>query len=312
MNDLQLLLCEYLAARRALGAKLELSGRLLKRFATFAAQHDTTVITNGLVLRWATEPGHAHPAQWAGRLGMVRRFARYANAVDPRHEVPPQGLLPHQYPRRRPYIYSDREIADLIAAARKLSGTTGLRPTTYATLLALFTVTGMRVHEVLHLDRNDVDLSHGVLTVRESKFGKSRNIPLHESTKLALRRYAGQRDRLCPNPRDPGFFLAEGGTRITEWALRWTFAKLSQQTGLRKPSKSHGKGPRLHDMRHRFAIKTLMRWYRDGFDIERQMPRLATWLGHAHVSDTYWYLSATPELMRLAARRLDRAGRPRP
>ena len=312
MSDLHILLFEYLATRRALGAKLELSGRLLKRFTTFAAQHQTTVITTGLALRWATEPSHADPAQWANRLGMVRRFARYANAVDPRHEVPPQGLLPHRYLRCRPYIYSDREIADLIAAARKLTGTTGLRPTTYATLLALFTVTGMRTSEILHLDRNDVDLSHGVLTVREGKFGKSRHIPLHESTKLALKRYAEQRDRLGPNPRDLGFFLAEGGTRITEWALRWTFAQLSQQTVLRKPSKSHGKGPRLHDMRHRFAINTLIRWYRDGVDVERHIPRLATWLGHAHVSDTYWYLSTTPELMRLAARRLDRAARPRP
>ena len=309
MNDLQPLLDEYLATRRALGASLKLSGRLLKRFTTFAAQHETAFITTELALRWATEPSDAHPAQWANRLGMVRRFARYANAVDPRHEVPPQGLLPYRYRRRRPYIYSDREIADLIAAARQLAGTTGLRSITYATVLALLAVTGMRISEVLNLDRNDVDLVHGVLTVRDGKFGKSRKIPVHESTRLALSRYAVERDRLCPNPRDPAFLLAERGTRITEWALRWTFAKLSQQTGLREPSKSHGNGPRLHDMRHRFAIDTLMRWYRDGVDVERQIPRLATWLGHAHVSDTYWYLSATPELMQLAARRLDRVAR---
>ena len=208
MNDLRPVLEEYLATRRALGARLELSGRLLKRFISFAAQHEAVFITTGLALRWATEPSHAQPTQWANRLGMVRRFARYANAVDPRHEVPPPKLLPYRYRCRGPYIYRDREIADLIAAARKLAGTTGLRPFTYATLLALLTVTGMRISEVLNLDRNDVDLVHGVLTVRDGKFGKTRNIPLHESTRLALSRYAARRDRLCPNPRDPGFSWA--------------------------------------------------------------------------------------------------------
>ena len=312
MNDLQYLLDEYLATRRALGAKLKSSGRLLKRFIAFAVQHETALITTELALRWATEPCHAQPAQWANRLGMVRCFARYANAVDPRHEVPPQGLLPYRYRRRQPYIYSDREIADLIAAARELSGTTGLRPLTYATLLGLLAVTGIRISEALNLDRDDVDLGHGVLTVRDGKFGKSRHIAIHESTQRALNRYVTQRDGLCPNPPDPGFFVAERGIRITEWALRWTFAKLSRHTGLRGPSKSHGHGPRLHDIRHRFAVNTLLRWYRDGVDVERHIPRLATWLGHARVSDTYWYLTATPELLQLAARRLDRIARRSP
>ena len=197
--------------------------------------------------------------------------------------------------------------------ARTLSGTTGLRPFTYATLLALLSVTGMRTGEILNLDRDDVDFANGVLTVRDGKFGKSRHIPPHESTSLALGRYAARRDRLCPNPRDPAFFLNESGTRITESTLRWTFVRLSRRTGLREPAKSSGNGPRLIDMRHSFAVGTLVRWYREGVDVERHIPRLATWLGHAHVSDTYWYLSATPELMQAAARRLDGlAPRPRP
>ena len=171
----------------------------------------------------------------------------------------------------------------------------------------------MRTGEILNLDRDDVGLANGVLTVRDGKFGKSRHIPLHESTSLALGRYAARRDRLCRNPRDPAFFLNERGTRITDSTLRRTFVRLSRQTGLREPAKSNGDGPRLHDMRHRFAVDTLVRWYRDGVDVERRIPRLATWLGHAHVSDTYWYLSATPDLMQAAARRLDRmAPRPRP
>ena len=247
------------------------------------------------------------PAQWANRLGIVRRFARFAHAVDPRHEVPPPGLLSPRYRRSQPYLYRDGEIDDLLRAAQGLSGTTGLRPCTYATLLALLAVTGMRSSEPLRLNRDDVDLARGVLTVRKSKFGKSRYIPVHESTRQSLGNYAAQRDRLCPNPGSPSFFLSEHGARITEWALRWTFVKLSRQVGLRGPSDS--RGPRLHDLRHRFAVETLLRWYRDGIDVERHLPRLTTYIGHAHVSDTYWYLTVTPELMRLAARRLDRVAR---
>ena len=238
---------------------------------------------------------------------MVRRFAQYASAVDPRHEVPPPDLLPYRFHRTQPYIYCDEEIVALIEAAQALPGITGLRPHTYATLFGLFVVTGVRANEPLRLNRDDVDLTRGVLTVRGSKFGKSRYVPIHDSTRQVLRSYAAHRDRLCRNPHSPSFFLSERGTRVTEWALRWTFVKLSHQIGLRGPSDSHG--PRLHDFRHRFAVNTLLRWYRCGVDVERHLPYLATYLGHAHVSDTYWYLTATPELLELAARRLDRIAR---
>lgn len=305
MSDLAPLLEEYLATRRALGNRLVLPGRLLKRFVAFAVQDEAPFITTECALRWATEPRDVQPAQWANRLGMVRGFARYAHGVDPRHEVPPQGLLSGQYRRRIPYLYHDTEVAALIAAARALSGSTGLRPLTHATMLGLLSVTGMRVSEVVNLDRDDVDLTGGVLIVRDSKFGKSRHLPVHASTTRALTRYARHRDRLCPHPLVPAFFLAERGTRITGCTLRRTFARLSKQVGLRTPSTSHGIGPRLHDLRHRFAVNTLLRWYRDEVDVERHIPQLATWLGHAHVSDTYWYLTATPELLHLAARRVD-------
>ena len=178
MTDLQQLLDEYLATRRALGVGLKLAGRLLQRFVAFAAQSEAAFITTELALQWATEPRGVQPAQWANRLGMVRRFARFANAVDSRHEVPPPGLLSHRYRRSQPYLYGDGEIADLLRAAQGLSGTTGLRPCTYATLLALLAVTGMRSSEPLRLDRDEVDLARGVLTVRKSKFGKSRYIPV--------------------------------------------------------------------------------------------------------------------------------------
>lgn len=309
MNDLQLLLDEYLATRRALGAKLEQSGSLLKSFVAFSTQHQATFITTQCALQWATEPRNVPSSRSAVRLGTVRRFAIYANAVDGRHEVPPQGLLPRRTHRRPPYIYSDGEIVALIDAAHRLSGTTGLRPSTFATLLGLLTVTGMRSGEVVNLDRDDIDLAQGVVTIHGSKFGKSRQIHLHPSAIEALNRHAAQRDRLCPNPQGPSFFLDERGIGITDWKLRWTFAKLAQRTGLRDRSRSHGNGPRLHDIRHTFACNTLLRWYCSGVDVERHLPHLATWLGHVKISDTYWYLTATPELMQAAADRLDRTTR---
>ena len=307
MKDLELLVKEYLATRRALGANLTHSERMLRSFVAFLARSQDTFVTTSLALRWATEPRDAQPAHLAARLGTVRAFARYANAADPRHEVPPAGLLPARPRRAIPYIYSDNEIAELLGAAQSLSGSTGLRHCTYATLLALLAASGMRSSEPLRLDRIDVDLDQGVLTVRESKFGKSRLVPVHESTAKALGTYATQRDQLCPQPLSPAFFLSERGTRIVQNTLQQTFVQLSRQVGLRGPSDS--RGPRLHDLRHRFAVRTLLRWYRDGIDVESHLPHLATYLGHAHMSDTYWYLTATPELLQLAAKRLDSATR---
>ena len=304
MTDLSALLDEYLATRRALGASLAHAEPMLRSFVAFLARSQATFVTTALALRWATEPRDTQPAYLATRLGAVRAFARYASAADPHHEVPPEGLLPARPPRATPYIYSDNEIVDLIGAARGLSGKTGLRPCTYATVLGLLSASGMRSSEPLHLDRSDVDLDQGVLTVRDSKFGKSRIVPVHDSTAKALGTYATQRDQLCPHPLSPAFFLSERGTRIVQNTLQQTFVQLSRQVGLRGPSDS--RGPRLHDLRHRFAVCTLLRWYREGVDVESHLPRLATYLGHVHVSDTYWYLTATPELLQLAARRLDR------
>ena len=310
MKDLHILVAEYLATRRALGASLEESEGILRCFVQFLERHRATLITTRLSLEWATGQGEAGPARQARRLGVVRAFAHYASAADSRHEVPPEGLLPARTRRNTPYIYTDSEIADLIGAARALPGRTGLRSCTYATLLGLLEASGMRSSEPLGLDRNDVDLTRGVLTVRDSKFGKSRYIPVHQSTCRALGRYEDQRNRLCPHPRDPAFFLSEHGTRIASSTFRQTFVKLSRQVGLRGPLES--RGPRLHDLRHRFAVNALLRWYREGLNVESRLPHLATYLGHVRVSDTYWYLTATPELLQLAARRLDESARRMP
>ena len=305
MSPLQSALDEYLALRHALGHKLHLAGRLLQRFVDFADHTGATYITTELALRWATQPADAQPAQWANRLGMVRRFARYCAATEPRTIVPPSDLLSHRYRRPLPYVYSDEEIVRLLEAAKHLSPLNGLRSQTFATLFGLYVTTGMRCNEPLRLDRGDVDLQNGVLTVHDTKFGKSRYVPVHPTTQRALQRYAARRDRLCRNPVSPSFFLSDRGTRLTEWCVRWTFVKLSYQIGLRGADDS--RGPRLHDLRHRMAVTTLLRWYRDGVDVERRLPELSTYLGHAHITDTYWYLTATPELLRHALFRMERS-----
>jgi integrase len=310
MTALSRSLQEYLALRRALGTQLTGPEFHLRRFVEFADRAGAEVITTDLALRWATAPGKASAATWAGRLGDVRRFAAWLSAIDPRTEIPPKDLLPHRYRRKPPYIYSDQEIACILGEAARLSSPSGLRALTYATLFGLLAVAGLRLSEALGLDRDDVDLEGGVLAVRHAKFHKSRFVPLHDSTCVALRRYARERNRLLPHPTTPAFFVAERGTRVTSFSAQYTFAVVSRAVGLRPPTEAnrHGRGPRLHDMRHRLAVRTLVRWYREGKDVERELPKLTTYLGHAHVADTYWYLEAVPELLQLAS---ERAARPR-
>ncbi len=310
MTALSRSLQEYLALRRALGTQLTGPEFHLRRFVEFADRAGAEVITTDLALRWATAPGKASAATRAGRLGDVRRFAAWLSAIDPRTEIPPKDLLPHRYRRKPPYIYSDQEIVRILGEAARLASPSGLRALTYATLFGLLAVTGLRLSEALGLDRDDVDLEGGVLAVRHAKFHKSRFVPLHDSTCAALRRYARKRNRLLPRPTTPAFFVAERGTRVTGFSAEYTFAVVSRAVGLRPPTEAnrHGRGPRLHDMRHRLAVRTLVRWYREGKDVERELPKLTTYLGHAHVADTYWYLEAVPELLQLAS---ERAVRPR-
>lgn len=208
-----------------------------------------------------------------------------------------------RYQRKQPYIYTDAEIGRLLDAASKLASQTGLRPRTYTTLLGLLVVTGMRISEVVGLDRDDFDISEALLTIRRTKFGKSRLIPLLASTRQALERYADERDRLLPRPMTTSLLVGDHGRRLTVNVAEQTFVKLSHQVGLRGPYDR--RGPRLHDLRHRFAVDTLLRWYRSGADVDCHLPKLSAYLGHAHPTDTYWYLSAVPELMQLAATRLE-------
>jgi integrase len=307
MSKLHDALQEYLQLRRHLGCKLRCHGTTLRNFVSFAERANASYITTDLALRWVQQPRHVQPATRASRLGMVRRFAIWLSASDPRTEIPPTGLLPHRYERKRPYIYSDAEIAKLVRAAMQIPSATGLKGRTYSTIFGLLAVTGMRISEALALDRDDVNLDEGILRIRRTKFGKSRLVAIHESTRRILVDYAHARDRLIRRPV-VAFFVSEKGRRVTQWAARDNFANVSRQVGLRGPRKGgrrHGHGPRLHDMRHRFAACNLLRWYRTGIDVEREIPKLATYLGHVHVNDTYWYIEAIPELLELAARKLD-------
>ena len=303
MSALQSALSKYLTTRRALGFKLYDVGLCLQQFVCFAEAEEADIITTELALRWAMRPTQTSPARWARRLGMVRQFAQYCSTLEACTQIPPLDLLPYRYTRKAPYVYSDEEITRLLQAAGQLASPNGLRALTYTTLFGLLVVTGMRISEPIALNRSDVDFITGCLTIRCSKFGKSRWLPLHPTTRQALQRYAVQRDHVLPTAQTPSFFISAGATRLTKCGVRYTFVKLSRQIGLRGPKDSFG--PRLHDLRHSFAIRTLLNWYRTGINVQQHLPELTTYLGHAHVNDTYWYLTATPELLRLASQSVE-------
>ncbi len=299
---------DYVTLRRALGAQFDSVERRLKRFVEFAAREGADVITTDLALRWVTAPGLASACTRAACLADVRRFAVWRSAEDPRTEIPPAELIPCRLVRKPPYVYADEEIVRIVEGAAGLTSALGLRCLTFATLFGLFAVTGLRLSEALGLDRDDVDLDGGVLAVRHAKLGKARFVPLHDSTCAVLRRYGERRDSLLPRTATKAFFVTEQGTRVIGSNAERTFAAVSRAIGLRArlPGDRRGRGPRLHDMRHRLAVRTLVRWYREGRDVERELPKLVTYLGHAHVADTYWYFEAVPELLELAAARATR------
>jgi integrase/recombinase XerD len=304
MNPLRRGMRDYLALRRSLGFTLTRHEALLHDFASFLIRKHQRHITNALAIEWATRRAQDKPYRCAQRLSVVRGFARHWHAIDPSSEILPTGLWPNRPARAQPYFYSEQDIRALLAAARSLPSRHPLRPSTYCTVLGLLAVTGMRVSEVLKLHTADIDWHHGVLMICGTKFGKSRLVPLHGSSCTALATYANQRDRCFPKRTDSHFFVNAKGHQLHSSTVRETFAALSRQIGLR--SSSVGRGPRLHDFRHRFAVETLLRWYRNGDDPKRCIPILSTYLGHTHVTDTYWYLTGTPELLALAAKKVAR------
>jgi integrase len=301
MTALEVALQDYLSLRRSMGFKLLRAEKLLGQFVDHCTTVGTDVVTAELALQWASLPPEASRNWVCHRLCVVRGFTRHLSLIDERNEVVPTNLVPHRPTRATPYLYTEDEVSALMAAAASLR--TPIRRATFETILGLLWATGMRVGEALGLDRDDVDLAHGVLTVREAKFGKSRELPLHETTTAALRAYTKRRDRLFPHVDMPAFFLAATGRRVRYDNFHATFLKLVQEAGLVRRSRTCR--PRPHDLRHSFAVRTLIEWYREGLDVEARLPRLSTYLGHVDPANTYWYLSAAPELLSLAAERLE-------
>lgn len=304
MKQLRKAVRDYLAMRRGLGFKLIKHAAGLQDFVSFLAQRRSSRITVNLALEWATQNANHKPYDWAARLSIVRGFARHWSATDPSTEVPPHGLLPYRPPRAQPYFYSDQEIQTLLKAAKARPSIDPLRPWTYHCLFGLLAVTGLRLGEALNLRIGDMDWSAGMLTIRGAKFGKSRLVPLHASTCKVLADYAKRRDRRFGVRAEGPFLLNKNGNRLDKGEVHRAFYLLSRQIGLRAVDAS--RGPRLHDFRHRFAVHTLLRWYRNGDDPKRRLPTLSTYLGHTHVTDTYWYLTGTPELLGAAGKMLEK------
>jgi integrase len=301
MTDLHEAVREYLALRRSFGFKLVEAERLLNQFVDHLEARGAGTVTAALALEWATAPSGAGPWWWRGRLNIARCFARYLSAFDPATEVPPTELLAVKAPRAVPYVYSEADMVALMGAAGRLSPS--LRAATYSTFIGLVAVTGMRGGEAVALDDSDVDLMEGFITINQAKFGKCRELALHPSTVRALMGYRATRQRLCPRPTSAAFFVSTRAKRLHYSNVNALFRSLATEVGLPRPG-APGRA-RVHDLRHAFAINTVVDWYAAGLDVGSRLAALCTYLGHANPSDTYWYLTATPELLQQAAARLE-------
>jgi len=298
MSELSGHVQDYLRLRRALGFKLERAGHLLPQLVTYLEAAGAATVTSDLAIAWARLPAHTQPNHWAQRLAIARGFARYLRALDPATEVPPPGVFPTRRHRPTPFLWSQRDICRLLESTRALRP--AVRAATYEALFGLLATCGMRVGEAVGLDRDDVDLQAGVITIRHAKFDRPRLVPLHPTVTEALSRYAAERDRLCPRPRARAFFVSSVGTRLDRSGVAKTLRQITTSLGMRTESVH----PRAHDLRHSFAVDTLIRWQHSGLSVDEHIATLSTYLGHVSPADTYWYLSASPELMGLAAQRL--------
>jgi integrase/recombinase XerD len=309
MNGLNRHARDYLQLRRGLGFELGRVESRLRNFIAFLKIKRTTRITTRLALEFALRSDHRSPSTQAGCLSAIRGFAQYLSGIEPKTEIPPAGLIRRGH-RPQPYIYSDEEISRILDAARKhpASARYALKPHTLYCLLGLLSVTGMRLTEALNLKADDIDWAQAVLTVGRAKFQKSRLVPLHRSAIRELRTYIKRRNRFFAErpwrqPVDRIFVSTHGGA-LTSNDVGADFRMLTRRIGLREAGAS--RGPRIHDLRHRFAVSTLLRWYRHGKNVDTLLPVLSTYLGHVFITGTYWYLTCTPELMDAAGKRLEK------
>jgi integrase/recombinase XerD len=307
-TSLQAHVDEYLRLRRGLGFKLERAGQILPQLVCYLEAAGASTVTRELAISWAKLPASACPRHWAARLAIARAFAAYLQTIDPETEVPPAGVFAVRYQRPTPYLWSDTDIRRLLVAARTL--TPSLKAASYEALFGLLAVTGMRVGEAVGLGRDDVEFGASLISIREqiAKLEKARLIPIHPTTIVALERYASERDRLCPTPRSQRFFISSVGTALTPSEVAKTLRRLTTTLGLRTDT-IH---PLAHQIRHTFAVRTLVGWQRSGVLIDERILLLSTYLGHVSPAESYWYLTATPELMGLAADRLDQRFGARP
>ena len=291
---------EYLGFRRQLGYKLVREGYLLREFGRYVDEtgHHGAVTTE-LVLRWVRLPGKAKANYLAQRLLVVRRLIRHLALEEPEVEIPSDDSL--KLRRVQPHIYTKQQIHDLLAAAAALSPIGGLRPQTYHTLFGLLASTGMRVGEAIRLQREEVDLTEGILRITNTKFSKSRFVPVHNSTLEALRRYATSRDQYHPSRKSTAFLLSESGRSLPYDTVNSTFVQIRDRLGWK--ASSGGRAPRVHDLRHTFACHRLLEWYRENVDVEHAILALSTYMGHTAVACTYWYLTGVPELLAIGAAR---------
>jgi integrase len=291
---------DYLTQRRALGFALESSGQLLLQFARFADRcKHRGPLTADLALRWASLPQTASMRYRAERLSIVRGFARHLAAEDDRTQVPDRRLLGKNHSRLQPHIYSEQQLQELVLAAAALPPVYRLRPHTYSALFGLLASTGLRVSEALSLDSDDVDLTHGILRIVETKFRKSRLVPLHYTVTRALLRYARERDSGTQT-----FFVGAHGRPLPYGTVRCTFHRICEQ--LKWRSNGMLPRPRIHDLRHSFACRRLLSWYQQGINVDQAIASLSTYLGHGKVTDTYWYLTGTTSLLATAGQRFER------
>lgn len=295
----------YLSLRRTFGFNLNIAGQLLRAFALFADREAADKpFTVELALRWAQSSSTGKQVTAARRLLILQPFARYLRSIEPLTEVLPNRLLgPAQY-RYIPHVYTDAEIRALLGAATDLRPRSGLRPQSVLTYLGLLACTGMRPREPLRLTRADVDLQANVLAVRQTKFSKSRIVIVDPTAARALREYASLRDRRVSSPQSTAFFLSDDGSALTYKKALWAFQFLRRKLGW--VDKQGRQLPRLYDLRHSFVCRRLLAWHQNGIDVQVALPSLSTYLGHVKVTDTYWYVTAIPDLMNTVSERFER------
>lgn len=304
MTALEQAMTDYLQLRRSLGHELADVGRMLPNFVSYLDAQGSPTVTIEAALAWAQQPATDRiTSVGSRRMTAARGFARYLAGIHDDTQVPPPGLIPQPQRWRRPFIYSPADI-DAVMDQIRSSMTSPLRVATYQTLIGLLAVSGMRIGEAIKLDRSDVDWATGVLAIRESKFGKSRLVPLHPTAMAVLAEHTDLRDTWHPRPKEPSFFVSLTRKRLSYAVVCQTFRQLVDNAGVGAGAPSK---PRLHDLRHTFAVRTMLEWYRSDQDVGAKLPALSTYLGHREPASTYRYLSATPELLALAAARQNTA-----